>query len=181
MKRIFFTVLIPLILFVISAVPALSNGTSENTSKNIYRELGYKPVDEAAEDFKTHFKMELALPLRVPPIPFTHAMGRINDLNGEEQDSFEVKYINDKVPDNHYKITIRPLRHKVEYKKEEIKKNLQLERGTKAVYLDHSGFNVLVFERGNLQYMLSINKRVSEMMLPGTLVQIANSIEPGAS
>lgn len=40
-----------------------------------------------------------------------------------------------------------------------------------------SGFNVLVFERDGWQYMLSIDKRVSDKVTPETLLDIANSIE----
>ena len=40
-----------------------------------------------------------------------------------------------------------------------------------------SDFNVLVFERDNWQYMLSVSKRISDMVAPETLVQIANFID----
>ena len=40
-----------------------------------------------------------------------------------------------------------------------------------------SGFNVLVFESENWQYMLSINKQVLDKVTPENLVEIANSID----
>ena len=39
------------------------------------------------------------------------------------------------------------------------------------------GFNLLVFERGDWQYMFSIDKDVSNKVTPEILVQIANSID----
>jgi hypothetical protein len=171
MKRIPFFILIYLPLFFSLNTPVLSYGDQPN--EEVYREIGYTTVDVAAKEFENHFKESVTLPLRVPPIPFTHVMGRFNDMD----DSFEVKYINEKTQDNHYKITIRPIQQKLQYKNEEVIKTIKLQDGNEAVYLNHSGFNVLIFEKDNWQYMLSINKRSSELMLPGTLVQIANSID----
>ncbi|WP_421382953.1 hypothetical protein ACOJQI_01765 [Bacillus salacetis] len=177
-NRVSLLIVISMIFFSQNNNPVLSNGLDGNQSnQDIYREIGYTTVDAAAEQFEKHFKQRLKLPLRVPPIAFTHIMGRVNDLEGSDKDSFEVKYINVKNPDNHYKINIRPVQHKLQYKNEEINKGITLKDGNKAVYLNHSGFNVLVFEKGSWQYMLSINKKAADMMLPGTLVQIANSIE----
>lgn len=39
------------------------------------------------------------------------------------------------------------------------------------------GFNLLVFERDNWQYVFSIDKKVSDRVTPEILVQIANSID----
>jgi hypothetical protein len=176
-KRISFFITILLTLSLQSHHLVFSNGIGGQPHEDVYREIGYTTVDIAAKEFENHFKQSFKLPLRVPPISFTHVMGRFNDLNGNENDSLEVKYINEKNPDNHYKITLRPIQHKLQYKNEEIKKVIKLKDGSEAAYLDHSGFNVLVFERDSWQYMLSINKKASDMMLPGTLVQIANSID----
>ncbi|MFJ7972320.1 hypothetical protein [Psychrobacillus sp. NPDC096389] len=44
------------------------------------------------------------------------------------------------------------------------------------MYMPISGFNVLVFEKDEWQYMLSINKKVSDKVTPEHLVDIANSI-----
>jgi hypothetical protein len=177
MKCFSVSALIVLLLFK-TVTPVLSNGLEvDHSRESVYRDVGYTSVEQAAHDFKQHYNEDLKLPLRLPPIPFTHVMGRVNDLDGDAKDSFEVKYINEKFPDNHYKIIIRPLQYKIDYSNKDIIRVLKLKHGDEAVFLDHSGFNVLAFERGKWQYMLSINKNGSELMLPGTLVQIANSIE----
>ncbi|WP_409252681.1 hypothetical protein V1502_01775 [Bacillus sp. SCS-153A] len=177
-QRFSFLILTSALFFCTIDEPVLSNELNRHPSgEDVYQEIGYTTPEEAASEFENYFKQDLRLPLRVPPIQFTHILGRFNNLNGDENDSFEIKYINEKAPDNHYKITIRPIPQKLKYTDDEVIKTIKLKDGSKAVYLDHSGFNVLVFEKDHWQYMLSVNKSVSALMLPGTLVQIANSID----
>lgn len=145
--------------------------------EEIYPEIGYKTVEAAADDFEQHFKQQLKLPLRVPPISFTHQFGRFNNLDDDINDSFEVTFINDKLSEHHYKIDVRPIENKLTLKEDYILKVFQLKNGTTATYMKISGFNVLAFERDNWQYMLSIDKRVSNTVTPETLVDIANSID----
>ncbi|WLD94639.1 hypothetical protein [Alkalihalobacillus sp. AL-G] len=145
--------------------------------EEIYPEIGYKSVEEAKREFEQHFKKTLKLPLRVPPIEFTHYVGRFSDLEGELNDSFEVEFISDQSPKNHYKINVRPIKHKIPIRDDNVLRLYKLKNGNEAVYTNISGFNVLVFERGSWQYMLSINKKVSDKVSPEILVQIANSID----
>ncbi|WP_274310055.1 hypothetical protein [Solibacillus daqui] len=56
-------------------------------------------------------------------------------------------------------------------------KTFELKKGIVATYMAISGFNVLVFERDDWQYMLSFDKRVSDKVTPETLLDIANSID----
>ena len=144
--------------------------------EEIYREIGYKTVEKALNDFEQHFKQRPKLPLRVPPISFTHHFGRFNNLEGDINDSFEVKYISDISSENHYKIDIRPLENKLTFIDRGNQKPYILKNGQKAIYFEHQLFNFLVFENGNWQYMLGIDKRVSKVT-PDILVEIANSIE----
>lgn len=145
--------------------------------EEIYPEIGYKSVEEAVSDYEQHFNQKLKLPLRVPPISFTHHFGRFSDLKYEGNDALEVTFINDQLSENHYKIDIRPLKYKLPLKEKYVVKTYNLKNGIVATYITISGFNVLVFERDNLQYMLSIDKRVSNKVTPEALVDIANSID----
>lgn len=52
-----------------------------------------------------------------------------------------------------------------------------LQNGQKAIYMDKKIMNFLVFEKDNWQYMLRIDKKVSNKVTPEVLVDIANSIE----
>jgi len=145
--------------------------------EEIYPEIGYKTVEAAAADFERHFHQEIKLPLRVPPISFTHHFGRFNNLDGDMNDFFEVTFVNNQLPEHYYKITVRPNHFELPSKKEYIVKTFRLKNGTTSTYMEISGFNVLAFERGDWQYMLWIDKRVSEKVTPEVLVDIANSID----
>ena len=145
--------------------------------EEIYPEVGYKTVEVALDDFEQHFKRKLKLPLRVPPISFTHHFGRFNDLDGNTNDSFEVTFINDQLSENHYKIDVRPIKNSIPIREGYVIKTFELKNGIIATYMTISGFYVLVFERDDWQYMLSIDKRVSDKVTPETLLDIANSID----
>ena len=143
-----------------------------------FTEVGYKSVADALDDFEHHFNRELKLPTRVPPISFTHYFGRFSNLDGEINDTLEVKFISDQLPDNHFKMDVRPIQHKITFEKYK-SKVFKLKNGTDATYIDDLkvGFNLLVFERDNWQYMFSIDADVSDKVTPEILVQIANSID----
>jgi hypothetical protein len=145
--------------------------------EEIYPEIGYKTVEEAVKEFEYHFKQDLRLPLRIPPINFTHHFGRFINLDGEINDSFELKFISDESPENHYKIDVRPVKHKIPIKDNYIVKVLKLKNGIEAKYMEYRSFGALVFERDNWQYRLSIDKRNSDRVTPEVLAEIANSID----
>jgi len=152
----------------------------EKTSsyEEIYPEIGYKTIEGALDDFEEYFGHKLKLPLRVPPISFTHHFGRFgNYLESEGDEHFEVTFINDQNSENHYKIDIRPIKYGIPIRKKYVIKTFELNNGNEATYMIISGFNVLVFERGNWQYSLNIDKRVSDKVTSEILVDIANSID----
>ncbi|WP_313894529.1 hypothetical protein [Psychrobacillus sp.] len=146
--------------------------------EEIFPEIGYKTVEDALDDFEQHFKHKPKLPLRVPPISFTHHFGRFNNLDGDMNDYFEVKMISDQSPQNHFKIDVRPIQHKHTFEKY-ISNVFKLKNGKDATYIKDQtiGFNLLVFERDNWQYVLGIDTDVSDKVTPEILVQIANSID----
>ena len=157
------------------SVHAKPNDTPQSFEK-IFTDAGYKSVADALDDFEHHFNQELKLPTRVPPISFTHYFGRFSNLDGEINDTLEVKFISDQLPDNHFKIDVRPIQHKITFEKYK-SKVIKLKNGTDATYIDDLkvGFNLLVFERDIWQYMFSIDADVSDKVTPEILVQIANS------
>lgn len=106
----------------------------------------------------------------------------INSENNEDSkydmnDSFEAQYVNDKSPENHFKIDVRHLKNKINIKVRNIQEVYKLKDGQKAIYTSVKDANILVFEKGNWQYMISIDKRVSNKVTPDILVDIANSID----
>jgi hypothetical protein len=175
----------PLLLFLFSSVLfyGINNGTvyanldDMSSIEEMYTQIGYKTVDEAVKEFESHFKKDAKLPTLMPSIPFTHYFGRFNDLEAVINDSLDIEFINEKSPENHYKIDIRPVKHKIAIRDKSVLKVFKLRNGNDAKYIEISGFNVLVFERDNWQYMISIDKRVSNTVTLEMLVEIANSID----
>ena len=52
-----------------------------------------------------------------------------------------------------------------------------LKNQNEAKYMSISSFKVLIFEKNNWQYMFSVGDRVSDIVTPEILVQIADSID----
>ncbi|WP_017185005.1 hypothetical protein [Alkalibacillus haloalkaliphilus] len=143
-----------------------------------YPEYGYKTVEEAVNEFEQHFNQSIKLPLRIPPIKFTHHFGRFNDLDGDINDSFELIYINSQSPENQYEIAVRPLEHKIPIEDKRVVEVFTLKNGNEAKLINISdSFEALVFERDHWQYKLSINKKISDKVSSEMLVEIANSID----
>ncbi|WP_147635507.1 hypothetical protein [Risungbinella massiliensis] len=88
----------------------------------------------------------------------------------------ELKFVNDKVPENHYMVYVQPSEHRLSIEDQDVVKVHRLKDGSKASFMTNIGFNILVFERANWQYVLSIDKRVADQVSPETLVEIAESI-----
>lgn len=181
MKKSFLLLLFLLGFLVVGLNDSQGSGNTNDTPQSfeeIFTEVGYKSVDDALDDFEQQFNQEIKLPLRVPPITFTHYFGRFNNLDGEINDTLEVKFISDQLPGNHFKIDVRPIQHKITFEKYK-SKVFKLENGKNATYIEDLkfGFNLLVFEGTNWQYMFSVDKDVSDKVTAEILVQIANSIE----
>ncbi len=104
-------------------------------------------------------------------------VGRCNDLDGDRNDHFEVDVTNVHRPQNHYKIDMRLIEQGISMMNHKPNKVFTLENGKKAKYYTKplNGANMLVFERDEWQYILTIDKRVSETVTSETLVEIANA------
>ncbi|WNN78437.1 hypothetical protein RKS58_11500 [Lysinibacillus capsici] len=141
-------------------------------------EIGYKTVEIAVKEFEHHYNKELKLPLRVPPISFTHHFGRFSDLEGEMNDQLEVIMISDQLPQNHFKIKVRPVQHKMSFEKYKTDV-FKLKNSSEAAYIENPriGFHLLVFERDNWQYVFSIDRDVADQVTAEVLIDIANSID----
>lgn len=151
---------------------------SPQSYEEFFPEIGYKTVESALKDFEQHFNKELKLPLRVPPISFTHRFGRFSNIDGDINDEFELTMISDQLPRNHFKINVRPIQHKIPFKKY-ISDVYKLKNGSDAIYINDPkfGFDMLVFERDNWQYVFSIDQDVSDKVTSDVLIDIANSID----
>ncbi|WP_282156305.1 hypothetical protein [Cytobacillus gottheilii] len=148
-----------------------------SSDEKFFADIGYKTPDEAIKEFEQHFKQNLKLPLKIPPIAFTHYLGRFSDLDGDLNDSLDLTFTNVKIPENHYSLDIRHVNNKIILRDRGNQKTYTLKDGQKAVYIIERGSSIFVFEKGNWQYMLSIDKRITDIVTPEMLIDIANSIE----
>ncbi|PAV28457.1 hypothetical protein CIL05_16085 [Virgibacillus profundi] len=165
------------LLAVVCFVTVIITFTTVAFAKDIpppFADVGYKSVEEALNDCESHLGEVLKLPEKKPPLPFTHELGKCS----EKLDSFELKLINEDIPGNHYKINIRPKEQGISFKKELMETKFNLHDGTEALYFTKAldSFNLLIFEKGSWQYMLSLDKRAADEISPETLMEIANSI-----
>ncbi|MEK8198047.1 hypothetical protein [Lysinibacillus sp. FSL M8-0134] len=137
--------------------------------------IGYKTVEAALKEFEQYNKTELKLPLKVPPISFTHRFGRFNQMNGHT--NLEIVMMNDQLPQNHFKIDIRPVQDKMPFEKY-VTDVFLLKNGREAAYIENPriGFHLLVFERDNWQYVFSIDSDVADQVPVDVLLDLANSI-----
>ncbi len=154
---------------------ANSNSDSKPPSfEEKFTEVGYKTVGESVKEFENHMKCEVQLPELMPSIPFTHKFGRfIEDTKDDLNDSLEIRFVNKDVSENIYKMDIRSLNNKLNFKGKEY----ALQDGSKGVYFEDYQFNFFVFEKNNLQYVLGIHKKLSNTVTPDTFVRIANSVK----
>ncbi|MDQ6600813.1 carbon monoxide dehydrogenase [Bacillus salipaludis] len=144
-----------------------------------FTDVGYKPVKDAVKEFENHFKQDMKFPKIKPSISFTHEFGRFyEDKEYDTNDFLSIRFVNEKSSENNYKIDIRPLKNKVVFKDKVNQKVYTLQNGQKAIYTDNTPImNFLVFEKDNWQYMLGIDKKVTNKVTPEILVKIANSTD----
>ena len=86
-----------------------------------------------------------------------------------------MEFINEKSNKNNFLICVAP-KGSIEILDEEVINEFNLKSGNIAYLLDDGRGIELIFEKDNLQYRFSIDKRISEKITPEILVQIANSI-----
>ncbi len=176
-------------LFYFNGIVSAKTSEKPKPFEEFYPKSGYKSIESAALEFKHYFKQPLKLPLRVPPISFTHYFGRFQHTNDGMNDCFILDALNDKVPKNHYRIIIRPTEQKWEIKGRNVLGTYRLKNGKTATLIEfgkiqnpnnkseYFGSNALFFEREGWQYNLSIDLRVANIVTPEVLVNIANSID----
>lgn len=173
-----FVCLLISLTIIMGVEPTYANTKDEPpTFDELYPDYGYTSVDEAIKEFEEHFKQDFKLPLRMPPLSFTHHFGKFKNLKGDVNDSLELIFISEEFPQNHYKLDVRPVENKISSNDRSNDKEFKLNDGSKSTYLELRDFSVLLFNKNKWQYMLSIDNRASDKVTPETLIKIANSLE----
>lgn len=176
-----------LFVSVSNAYANVSPSNEREPLEKMFLEYGYKPVDDAVLACEKHFNRNIELPVKLPPIGFTHAFGRCNiDTVSNINDHLEIEFLSDNriiTAANHYVINIRPAASlpKELIHKREVIQTYELEDGTKATYgtMFHRRINALVFEINGWQYRMWVDKRIEDKVPGDILVEIANSIGLG--
>ncbi|WP_340372093.1 hypothetical protein [Peribacillus sp. FSL E2-0218] len=139
-------------------------------------DIGYRPVEEALKTCESYFNKKIKIPYKLPPIAFTHQLGRCNHTIGINNE-LEVELINENIPKNHYVIRVRPSEHRINFTQERIDKKYKISNDTYALYVTNRAqvCNYLIFEKDGWQYMLGIDKRISDKVPPKVLIEIADS------
>jgi hypothetical protein len=141
------------------------------------RKYGYIKVSEAVKRYESYSNLKVVLPAKVPSLSFTHVYGRFDrNLN----DYLEIRFINKEHPRIHYMIHIVPKTAIDDFGNE---KTYNLNDGTKARYITKriNGFNLLIFSKNELKYVLSVDKRVGKSITVEKLIEIANSVKEKTS
>ena len=158
---------------------AYANFDNAETQK-AYFELGYESVYDSLERSNMYFKHEIHLPVQIPPIPFTHVVGRLNKHEDRNNSTLEIEYINQN--GSPYGITIFPLKSKVQLSElDSNAKIFTLKDGSKAGYItkppNFKMINHFYFEKNGWQYLFRVHPEVSNVITPELLVEIADSIK----
>ncbi|MFC0300318.1 hypothetical protein ACFFIS_05700 [Virgibacillus soli] len=141
--------------------------------EQFYEDMDYKPIDLAIKECEANFNKKPILPSIIPPVPFTHNLGRCD----KNKDWLEIKFFNEELPENHYKLDIFLDKDRIAVEEVSIKKTYVLENGETAFLVDmDEHFDTFIFNANNWQYVLSIDKRITGQVPPTILKNIANSI-----
>jgi len=154
-----------------------------------YLEIGFKSVEEALKECEIHNQRELHLPIKLPPVQFTHHLGRCIKDKNNHNDELNIEYLHEAHGEYHYMIDIRPIEQRINITKFKRNKKLyKLSDGSHAIYFTtkrilygggsmfNGGFNILVFEKNGWQYWLAIDTRIENQVTADILVEIAESV-----
>lgn len=140
-------------------------------------ESGGELVEDAVRACEKRFGTAVHLPPQLPPVAFTHQYGRCYDMEGGLDEHLEIHYLNRYKPDNDYKIELYPLDNKQQLK------HLSFQESE---LKDHTTINffkgpintlqLLVFEKGNWQYLLTAENGASSEIGKQELTEIAKSL-----
>lgn len=124
------------------------------------------------------------MPIKLPPIEFTHHLGRCVIDKENYNDEFQIEYLHKAQGKYHYNIDVRPIEQKIDFEKSRRdKKKYKLKDGSNALYFTtispktRGGFNILVFEKNGWQYRLSVDSRIGNQVREDVLIGIAESVK----
>lgn len=151
--------------------------------ENYYLRYGYTSMNRALKECEEHFNRDIYLSIKLPKVAFTHQLARCN--KGGTNSEFEIEYLNEMDASRHFHISVHPYENRLSGVpfQNDIKKTITLKNGNKAIFGTTPASrnrepiaNVLVFEKNNLQYILSVDKRIESTITATELGEIADSL-----
>ncbi|MFE0555021.1 DUF3889 domain-containing protein [Paenibacillus sp. NPDC058910] len=150
---------------------------SDSYDQQAIFESGGELVEEALRSCGKHFGTAIFLPPQLPSVAFTHQYGRCYDMEGGLDEHLEVHYWNRYKPEHDYKIALYPLENKQQLKHLSFQESELADHTTAKFYKGPiNTLQLLVFEKGNWQYLLTAANRASSKISQQELTEIAESL-----
>ncbi|WP_098744505.1 DUF3889 domain-containing protein [Paenibacillus sp. EZ-K15] len=150
---------------------------SDSYDQQAIFESGGELVEEALRACEKHFGTALFLPPQLPSVAFTHQYGRCYEMEGGLDEHLEVHYQKRYKHEHDYKIALYPLENKQQLKHLSFEES-ELSDHTTAKFYEGpiNTLRLLVFEKGNWQYLLTAANRASSEIRQQELTEIAESL-----
>lgn len=152
--------------------------TYADTPKSKYEQLGFKEGMGAVNQFEQANGIKLELPTKKPPITFTHVYSRFKNNQGLINDSVEIIYKNGRETKQHYVIRVGHKGASLPIAVNKSTNEIKLNDGSNAYYFNEKidGYHLFVFTHGDFQYVIGINKEISNIVTESELKEIAESL-----
>ncbi|OLO40190.1 hypothetical protein BTR23_06740 [Alkalihalophilus pseudofirmus] len=178
-KKLFFLLFSSLFIFGGSSVFAHAEDyynelywKSQSIEKQ-YEIMGYQTKSAAVKQFEQLYQKRVNLPIKMPPIEITHSFGIIDSYSYPPK--LEIEYVNENQPKEQIKMFIIPVEQGI-YNKAQIAQTFILGDGGKAIQLRDRYHNILIFHKGDWEYILANSKRIEDKVSIQDLINMANSI-----
>lgn len=140
-------------------------------------ESGAELVEEAVRTCEEFFGKRIPLPPQLPPVPFTHQYGRCYDEQGGLDEHLEIHYKHQFKPEHEYEIELYPRENR---QRLDHLAFAEIELADHTVAMFYKGpinsIQLLVFEKGDWQYVLTAANRASSAIGQQALTEIAQSL-----
>lgn len=174
MKKIY---IVLIFLFVVNAPIVQSERIKPEVwydVNEVYIDNGFTEVSEAVKKAEDFFKADIELPTRLPPISFTHVIGRFND--GVEVPMLEVTYLDENSGYIRYKISISKV-HKYRLIPSNVPERIQLDDGNEILYYNKQKWlDTFIVEKRGFEYSFVIDKKSSNKITVDGIIEIVMSM-----
>lgn len=140
----------------------------------VYIDNGFTEVIDAVKKAEQFYKGEIELPTRLPPISFTHVLGRFND--GVEVPRLEITYLDENSGYIRYKILITKV---PEYRlnPSNVPEKIELGDGNEILYYNKQKWlDTFIVEKKGFEYSYVIDKKSSNKISVDGIVEIIKSM-----